>query len=149
MKVQQILKGGLLLILFFGATASWAEVYKWKDAQGRVHFGDRPPETRQAENITEDTQKVNISTDLSSPKMIENLERGREQAKRQSYQAYKKQVNRQPSLDSRCRVAKARLDKMQGRVIFYDGKGKALKVSEKERQKMALKLEKDISQHCR
>lgn len=33
---------GVLLMLAWSAAAS-AEVYRWTDAQGRVHFGDRPP----------------------------------------------------------------------------------------------------------
>jgi len=39
-----------LLSLVFGAVPA-AEVYKWKDADGHVHFGDHPPDT-EAESVT-------------------------------------------------------------------------------------------------
>lgn len=36
----------LLLLLPFAATA---QVYSWKDAQGKIHYGDRPPAERQTQ----------------------------------------------------------------------------------------------------
>jgi glutaredoxin len=38
-----------LTMLAFGCAQ--AEVYTWKDAQGRTHFGDRPPADRKAEQL--------------------------------------------------------------------------------------------------
>ena len=48
MKIAPVALIGLLLSLSLGVSA--ADVYKWKDAQGRTHFGDRP--TQDAEKIT-------------------------------------------------------------------------------------------------
>ena len=33
----------ILLGLLLATTAGAGEIYRWTDAQGRVHFGDRPP----------------------------------------------------------------------------------------------------------
>lgn len=34
---------GMIIMLALLATPVGAEVYKWTDAQGKVHYGDRPP----------------------------------------------------------------------------------------------------------
>ncbi len=33
---------GLLLVLLFACSPLFADVYKWTDEQGRVHYGDKP-----------------------------------------------------------------------------------------------------------
>lgn len=40
------------LILLLAGSASASGVYTWRDAQGRVHFGDEPPGNRQAEDVS-------------------------------------------------------------------------------------------------
>lgn len=39
-----------LLILSLTSTLSLAEVFSWKDASGKVHYGDRPPAARQTDS---------------------------------------------------------------------------------------------------
>ncbi len=36
----------------FSMTASYADVYKWVDENGNVHFGDRPPEQAASEEVS-------------------------------------------------------------------------------------------------
>ena len=38
----------LLMVLVWMGNVSAGEVYKWTDAQGHVHFGDRPPDAAAA-----------------------------------------------------------------------------------------------------
>ncbi len=40
-----------LLLLVFLTPLAQAELYKWTDAQGRVHFGDQPPEAAKAQRM--------------------------------------------------------------------------------------------------
>ncbi len=42
----------LVLITLIFASTGHAQVYKWTDAQGNIHFGDKPPGTVQAEQVT-------------------------------------------------------------------------------------------------
>lgn len=46
---------GLMCALSFGALA---EIYKWTDENGKVHFGDKPKATNQAEKIEVRKQKT-------------------------------------------------------------------------------------------
>jgi len=41
-----VLTAGLLL-----APPAWAQVYKWVDAEGRVHYGERPPPAREVDKL--------------------------------------------------------------------------------------------------
>jgi len=45
------MKKYLLIILCVLASAAFAEVYKWTDANGRVHYGDNPKEGDNAEQV--------------------------------------------------------------------------------------------------
>jgi len=45
-------KGFVTAILLMIANSSLAEIYKWRDEHGRLHFGDRPPVTVESETVT-------------------------------------------------------------------------------------------------
>ena len=56
-----VLLGALLLALPGGfARAGDNEVYTWKDAAGRVHYGNRPPEGQAAEPVQLNAQPVTV-----------------------------------------------------------------------------------------
>jgi len=44
---------GFLLCLLFIGTQAYGEVYKWVDANGRVHYGDKAPVSEKAEDISD------------------------------------------------------------------------------------------------
>jgi glutaredoxin len=41
----------LVLASFLAATAAAAQVYKWTDPSGKVHYGDRPPEDAKKQEL--------------------------------------------------------------------------------------------------
>jgi len=53
-----------LLVLWLLPTLAVAQMYSWKDAAGKLHYGDRPPAERQARTVrgappaTEDVDKA-------------------------------------------------------------------------------------------
>ncbi|HRF87700.1 MAG TPA: DUF4124 domain-containing protein, partial [Pseudomonadales bacterium] len=49
----------LSMLLLVGVSAQ-AEVYKWMDENGKVHFGDRAPAEKKVEAIDDKLNKVNI-----------------------------------------------------------------------------------------
>lgn len=50
----------LLLALPSGSASSEGEVYTWKDAAGRVHYGNRPPEDQAAETVQLNAKSVTV-----------------------------------------------------------------------------------------
>lgn len=50
----------LLLAMFAAASASAGEVYKWKDKDGRIHYGDKPKEGGQMMDIRGDEPDADV-----------------------------------------------------------------------------------------
>jgi hypothetical protein len=71
MKTAAVFAGSLAGILL--AVASSAEVYRWTDEHGRVHFSDKPPRDQQAENISDETRSVNVDTSSAERKKLNQL----------------------------------------------------------------------------
>jgi len=46
------MKKYLVIILCIFTCTAFAEVYKWTDADGRIHFGDNPTKDQHAEEVT-------------------------------------------------------------------------------------------------
>lgn len=138
----------LILSLFAVAMNCSAEVYRWVDKNGKVHFTDRKPAT-DAENITADVKSQNIDTSSSE---LQKLTAIREQDERDAQEYARKQQKLKDELAEinrpECGKARARLKDISGHVVFIDDQGKVVTVSEKERQQMVAGLKQEIQQHC-
>lgn len=51
---------GAIGLLLLGSSVIQADIFTWTDAQGRVHYGDRPPADSAARSL--DPQQTNVST---------------------------------------------------------------------------------------
>ncbi len=130
---------------------SYAEVYKWVDEQGNVHFGDRPPQKEKATNLSDSLKPLNLSTDLSNPGMIRNAEQARQDElnRTRQEQQRKQQIANSKEYQQYCKEAKRRLRSISGPVVFYDEQGKQVKVTEKEREKREQELRNEIEKKCK
>lgn len=124
-----------------------AEIYKWVDEAGKPHFGDRPPANTNTKEIGSTLNRLNLSTDLADKNMLIEAEKQRRQAGQSNSQARAIAETQNTALQW-CKAARVRLNKLRGRVVFLDGNGKALKVSERERQQREAKLAKEIDEKC-
>lgn len=136
----------LLFLVSSLALPLQAEIYKWTDEHGNVHFGDRPPGQGQAEDISSSLKQLNISTDLSNPRLIQQAEQSRRKAN-QSGNSDKqdKELNKHQSY---CRSLELRLRKIQGRVKFFDDDGNEVRVSEAERKERVKNLKAQFQADC-
>jgi uncharacterized protein YcfL len=146
------MKAAVLVSLagFFLAASAAAEVYRWTDENGRVHFSDKPPRDRQAENISERTRSVNVDTsssereklnDLFAPETPEEKELRRQREAQQTAQAEKHRLA--------CDNAQRQLRFFkEERFYWVDESGSSSNASEQERQQMVEQLTAAIRQHC-
>lgn len=70
--MKQIMRAGCVLLLLL-CLPTQAEVYKWVDDNGKVHFGDRAPAEKKAESIDGQLKNVNIdhgSSDAAPPAVV-------------------------------------------------------------------------------
>ncbi|MGV6851212.1 MAG: DUF4124 domain-containing protein, partial [bacterium] len=56
----------IFFLLCFSATSSAAKIYKWKDENGQVHFGEQPP-SHLADKPDPTTEEVSIRNDQGTP----------------------------------------------------------------------------------
>ena len=147
---------GFFLALTFTTSISYtldghAEVYKWTDEQGNVHFGDHPPDREKATALGNSLKPLNISTDLSNPSMIRKAEQARqdEVLRNANQQQRKQQLSSSEQHQRDCERARKRLRDISGPVVFYDDNGKAVDVTEKEREKMEQALRAEINKNCK
>jgi len=122
-----------------------AEVYRWVDKNGKVHYTDKKP-APDAENITKEVNKQNLDSSSREIERINQMHREDEQAARAAQQ--RQAEARAQAMRAPCAEAKTRLKKMKGYVTFIDENGKVVTVTEKERQEKVAELERDIRANC-
>lgn len=123
----------VLLLVLISASLT-AEVYRWVDDQGRVHFSDRPPgdtapgygggrEGQPARDPSQATPQVGIEAGRreKQQRLLRALESERKEKEAAAEQARKKQAVRAHN----CELARARLRTAQNvnRIFEYDAKG--------------------------
>lgn len=111
----------LFLIATFAAQAG--QVYKWTDAKGRVHYGDRP--------VTANAEKIEIKAPGPAQEPAANGEAAADlvrqcESKREQLKSYETAV----------------------RVIEKDSLGKEKEFTEAERQQLIARVRLQIEQSC-
>lgn len=142
----------LLLALLIATTGAQAELYRWTDENGRVHFGDKPPgdDEEAAESIAkpkvpkigqEDTRAIEERTRA----LLENEERQElELENRQSYVEQQKQKRR-----DKCTEARDRLRRLEGAFSYRDTEtGELYTVTEREAEEDRAQLRNWIAKYC-
>tara|TARA_R110002167_G_scaffold116338_6_gene291389 strand:+ start:274 stop:657 length:384 start_codon:yes stop_codon:yes gene_type:complete len=125
-----------------------SEVFQWTDENGQTHFSDRAPKLIQSNNISEQLNNINITSDLSSPEMMLRHEQTKDAEREAKYKKQQEKRNKQPTKSERCKEAQDLLRRVKGRVVFVDEQGKELKVSEEDRKQRAIQLESLVRKLC-
>ena len=141
--------GGFMLVFsLLLCSNAWSEVYTCKDENGQVHFGDRAPVGKHSDNISSRLDKINISTDLTSPELMLRQAEEKEAKRNEKRQQLKALQKKLPTISEACTEAKRYLSVIEGRVYFTDEQGKEIKVTEQERKQEVIKVKKMISEKC-
>lgn len=119
----------LALLLLTGAVSA-AEVYKWTDDKGRVHYGDRPHQS---------AEKLNVKP--GSGGGVASVEQARKEL-----EALKMQDEKY----ARCKQRKEQLDvwKKSARIVERDNLGKEKEYSAEDKQRLIQTTEAAISREC-
>ncbi len=140
----------ILLICFsFFAYFSHAEVYRWIDEDGNVHFSDKKPEQIDAEDISERISNTNID---ESSEAMRRLDQVLSETVGEKQVRDKELINdrkAQEHLERVCAKAREDLRILRGRVVFIDENGVSQSVSESQREVEAKKLESEIQNRCK
>ena len=133
----------LLSFLALALPLEAAQLYKWVDADGKVHYSDKPP----AGNVSAEKQKIkklqNVDqsyTAVQEANLVhENYGDDPAPAKSKKNQKWEKWE---------CARLARELEVTRGPVIYYDENGREIKYTEKERQADEANLQAQFEKHC-
>ena len=138
------------------APAVSAEVYKWTDAEGRVHFGDRPP-GRDAESVTIRGAGKDDANDYQAPvtpadraakqrRLLNAFEEERRQKQEQKDEARNKKMERQRS----CAKARDELEGLltHGRIYNLDKDGNRVYLDGPGRDRAIADARREVEHRC-
>jgi biopolymer transport protein ExbB/TolQ len=145
-------KALLVLISLCIPLSATAGVYKWVDANGQTHFGDRPP--AQAESSEVAVKAAPASTDASArerhQKMAEFLEQ--QQEEREARQAANAKAEEKAEKQAElCRKLRARLKFLASVSTFYNinDQGERVYVNEAENTRIREDFRQKVRNTCR
>jgi hypothetical protein len=111
-----------LSVFLVCAAASAGEVYKWKDQDGRVHYGDRPKHDAEAVNV-EPGSGTGVPTDAEASRQAREAECQKKKAQLENYR-------RAPSISE------------------IDNLGKQREYTPAEREQFLAMTEKKVAEAC-
>ena len=135
----------LLTLILMPALAS-AQIYRWTDADGRVHFGQRPPAG---------AEQIEVR-----PQVVERDDQTRERearservfdARRKEQQAAREQASQtRAAREQECQSLRSQLSQLQlgGRFFRNDAAGERVYYSDSELEAARQRLAARISQVC-
>ncbi len=145
----------LLLACLIPASAMSAEVFRWVDKDGQVHFGDRPPAGEKAtrEQLTVSKgAKVAGSTATGSSRVEQELAFRKRRAERQEQEKKQEDATRLNAKKAeQCNKMRASLTDMESgmRLYDYDASGQRYLLNEEQHGKATAGLRQQIARDCK
>lgn len=148
------LKNLSLLFMMFSALVSAdskAEIYKWTDENGRIHYDDKPPLTEKKElmDINESSNTIKAISESRADKrkkLLDAIDEDRQLKKENT----EKEKKKKEKLTKQCHVAKDALTNYQRSRSIYDldKDGNRVTLPASERDKIISNLQKQIEINC-
>lgn len=139
-----------LVITVLFALPAQAEIYKWTDEKGNVHYGDKPIVNSEEILIPE---KINVQSRVTMQereekrkRLLESFAEDRADKKEQQ----EKQEIKKKKLNRQCITARDRLKTYQKSSRLYDlnEKGERVILSDMARQQAVNQLAAEIDKYC-
>ena len=144
-------KNLMLTLALVSAPLAQAEVYRWVDENGGVHFSQRPP---QQGDYQEQKLRVAPPADPEAArarvdKLIER-QKNAEEAKRQHQKEAAEAAKKREIQQQNCNKARQHLDGLlaRPRVLMRNPDGTMTRLSEEERQARIAETRKRIEEFC-
>ena len=152
MLLRRIVPVALAVVLTLGVSANEREVYRWTDAEGNVHYSDRP--------ITDEAEATGITSSTTDSSRITQAKKAiieQDQAllakESEAAAAAKKQTKEDERYAENCRRAKAALTGIQNARRPYvptdDGEGGRRYLDQNEIAERVSTAQENVSEWCR
>jgi len=129
-----------------------AGVYKWTDANGNVHFGDRPADNVSATELTiKSNNETGITNSSGNKKEREYLLKQIEKDKKAEAKKTKKRMASEKKRKKRCDYNKRRYQShiQSNRSYRMSPDGERTYLSAEQREAKKRKISKNVSKYCR
>ncbi len=143
----------LLIFLILAGTNAFAEVNKWVDDQGRVHYSDQaPPPEVQAAALRSASEGAGSASGVA-PTYVQQeaaLKRTQQAQQMDAAQAAAKQATAD-AMKANCEAAQQNLRSLQSgaRMMDINASGERYFIDDAERQKRIEKVQQDIGNLCK
>lgn len=143
-----------LTTLFFFAAPAAAEMYRWVDAQGKVHYSDQPPDVKSKSSKTLNIPNQPTAPAAESSKSWQEKEldyKKRQAAATESETKKKKEAEDAKAKAENCDKSKKALKALEegGRINTYDDKGNRSVMDDAQRAKAMDDAKKAVSEWCK
>ncbi len=131
-----------------------AELNKWVDADGKVHYSDTPPPDVTTQSVRNIAGKDQTNAPASySPKSLAEREAEMKKAKQAKEEASKKKAEQDAMADAKkhnCEAARqnARTLEHAGAIVTYNEKGESTLIDDSARAQRLEEANKAISANC-
>jgi hypothetical protein len=140
-------------VILINSSAVLADkIYKWTDAEGKVHYGSEKPVDADAEKMKVNTSKAGVDTGAEA---LDNL---KQQADDEAERIKEEGIPEQPPVPSlsmkevkkRCQAARQDLATIQsrGQLRERDEKGEIRYVADEEKQRRIKAAKRQVREYC-
>lgn len=141
-------------LLLTAALPASAELYQWKDAQGRTHFSDRKPDGNgtvttlpQAKPVS--TPKTDAPSQAERQERLRALSQAREAEREEQEAEARRREETEQKKQEACREMKDYLASLEGRRVYVlDEKGQRVFVDDATRDAGVAAMERQYREHC-
>lgn len=150
---QRILKRATMLFLSLAtltlAPSASAELYKWVDENGKVHFTDKPISPN-AETVEVQQQKMIGQGDTvrGINDRLKRLRQSEGEAQAIEDKAHSEQKAQADKVSSRCSREKRRLGRLDGRVYRVNDKGERVYMTDAEILQTRAEVQQWLDENC-
>lgn len=150
---MKILSALTALFLLYAAPAA-AEMYRWVDAQGKVHYSDQPPAEQSKSSKTLNIPNQPAAPAAESGKSWQEKEldfKKRKAAAAEAETKKKKEADDAKAKAENCDKSRKNLKALEegGRINTYDDKGNRTVMDDAQRAKAMNDAKKAISEWCK
>jgi membrane protein involved in colicin uptake len=141
----------ILLILSLIPVASLGQVYSWRDASGKIHYGDRPPVMQQGEaRKLAAPPSVDVEAERKALAERQLAEREKQQKAQENSKKTEENEAEARKREEGCRQAKSNLAAIEsGQVRFtIDAKGERVGLDGAAREAEIAKARKAVNEWC-
>lgn len=140
------------VVALLAATAASAQVYEWKDAQGKTHYSDKPPVGKSA--VQKMSESESPATSSSAQKTIADREqefRKRQKDAQESADKTSKEQTASAERKAACDNAHRSLEMLESgeRIALRDNQGARYYMDDDQRQQETTKTRQFIQANCK